>query len=458
MVVRDITVRTRAWVEGIAYRLQSSTEQAARWFGSFRIARTYGLAAGSASARSRLLHWSLLCLAAFSLQAAKHPAIAQPPAADGEELRGAYYRYGAARDEVLVPVVCGTHQHLFMLDTGANASVFDSSLRGELGELLTTKAAATAHGTAMFQFFRAPRLSVLGRPALDIGEVACADLSRCRAVTGNQTDGVVGMDLLRHRIVRIDFDAADVAFLESVPADSGTPVPITLSSSFPMVGVALAGAGELSFLIDTGSSGFKAGMIKTRLMRRLTDSGNARLIGRILSESANGSRSADAASLQSVTIGGLTHRGLVFDEGDHNLLGLGYLSRYVVTFDFPGERMYLKPGAAFNEPSRVDLSGAHLLRPSGAATVHSVDRYSAAADAGLRAHDVLEVIDGQRAESLTMLQIRKILCLPGEHLLRVKRGERTLEIKLHLKEVPDPWAAAEISDRSRVAAPVRRAR
>ena len=58
-----------------------------------------------------------------------------------------------------------------------------------------------------------------------------------------------------------------------------------------------------------------------------------------------------------------------------SVLGLGYLSRYRVTLDFPGDRIYLERGKHFGELNETDLSGASVIR-IGRDTIVRKDRPS----------------------------------------------------------------------------------
>jgi len=61
---------------------------------------------------------------------------------------------------------------------------------------------------------------------------------------------------------------------------------------------------------------------------------------------------------------------------------------------------------------------------------------SAAAKAGLQQQDVIIAVDGQSATTLTVSKLRKMFRVEGrEYLLRVKRGEEMLEIKIKLKRL-----------------------
>lgn len=360
------------------------------------------------------------------------PWAALASAADDAVL--ASFRFNAEADGVLVPVAFGEESRLFILDTGSTVSVFDRSLRATLGEPGRVLRAEATDGAMRVQLFRPPRISIGGLGNSDLSRVACIDLAEFRAIGGIEMYGIAGMDLLARRIIRINFDTGKVDFLRYVPEDSGTEVTLTLPRGVPQVSMTVAGAGEVAFTIATGGCGYRAGDIDRKFVDRLLKDGNAARVSTAALTFGLAAGTTDTCSLRLKEIGlsGFVHRGAVFSESAKNLLGLGYLSRYIVTFDFPGKKMYLKPGARFNEPSRDSLSGAQFRRPDGKTMVQSVDAGSASEAGGLKAGDVIEEIDARDAATLTMLQIRKKLCVAGKHTLRVTRGGKRLIITLNL--------------------------
>lgn len=122
------------------------------------------------------------------------------------------------------------------------------------------------------------------------------------------------------------------------------------------------------------------------------------------------------------TLGGYRHRGAVFHRLNFpSSLGLDYLSRYKVVFDFPNRTMYLKPGRNFDHVDICDRLGLSLRRIAGTIEVKSVVPAGAAAKVGIEAGDCLLMIDGVGAESLNIRDARRTLSTDGEHVLDLSR-------------------------------------
>jgi predicted metalloprotease with PDZ domain len=214
-------------------------------------------------------------------------------------------------------------------------------------------------------------------------------------------------------------------------------VPLVLSSDdLPIVYLDISGFGNNGFTVDTGNVGLSSGSIEDRLLSQLYETKEATSAGITLRMSflKNSSSNREIARLREISLGDFVHRGVMFARAADNTLGTGYLSRFMITFDFQGRKMYLKPSARFAEPSRHDLSGAHLLRIQGQTRVHSVDAGSAAERAGIKAGDSIITFDKSPVALMSMFDLRKKLCCPGKYALVLKRGKLAAGVALVLTD------------------------
>ena len=260
------------------------------------------------------------------------------------------------------------------------------------------------------------------------------DLSDLRRVTGYDIKGILGMDFLQHHVVRLDFDRGKLSFLTSPGPQAGSAVPIKfVQTRLPSITVKFGTKRREQALLDTGAD--SSGAIGRQLFDELRKSEELQVCGEALFSTASGVTRLQEAKVAGLKLGKFRHNSLFMAESDHTLLGLGYLSRYVVTFDFPGRVMYLQQGARFAVLDKHDLSGLHLLRVDGKAVVHLVDPRSPAALAGLSSGDIIQEIDGEKAQPLDMYTIRRMLSLPGkQRQLIVQRGSESRRSVLSLAE------------------------
>jgi len=154
-----------------------------------------------------------------------------------------------------------------------------------------------------------------------------------------------------------------------------------------------------------------------------------------LFESAGGVGSSRIARAAKLTVGEFDLPNSLIGEGTKNLLGMGVLSRFRVTFDFPNNKMYLAKGKRFAEPETWDLSGLHLLRKGGKTIVHSVDKGSAADIAGIKTGNRIAEFDGRAADSVDMFDLRKRLTVPGPLGIAVANELATTRVNIVLKRL-----------------------
>ena len=135
---------------------------------------------------------------------------------------------------------------------------------------------------------------------------------------------------------------------------------------------------------------------------------------------------------------GFTKVGEIADAGKAGNIGGGFLRRFRVIFDYSRKRMILEPNSRLTEADELDMSGAALTSEPPAFTVIKVVRLrpdSPAAQAGLKPQDVIIAVDGQPATTLNVSKLRKMFRVERECLLKVKRGEQIVEIKLKLRRL-----------------------
>jgi S1-C subfamily serine protease len=169
-------------------------------------------------------------------------------------------------------------------------------------------------------------------------------------------------------------------------------------------------------------------------MKSLVKSGDFQELGASnLSESAGGPRNCALLRGKRVALGGFTVDRPIFTESPTgSTMGLGFLSRFVVTFDFPGRRIHLRKGRGYERPDLRNRSGLSL-RPRGEAVViERVSKESPGSLAGIQAGDVLLTLGGLRADEASLFKLREALGQEGPLACSVRRGpeERRLTLSL----------------------------
>jgi hypothetical protein len=385
--------------------------------------------AGALSPRFAVFVAVLLPAVAFGAASAS----AFEPKANGRQV----FRVAKGGDPIMLPVEVGSRRYDFMLDTGSAVTSFDVSLKPLLGgrtgqlPLYTT----IDRDPLEVKLFKAPPLSLGGGQTLDgVREVVCTDFLARELFDVQRVYGVLGMDAVGRMIIQIDFDRGELSVLPSVPRNPGQELPIYLVLGVPSVRLAIGVPETPYFWLDTGDATPGSGTLDSRLFRSLLSSKQASVVGESTHRTAIRESRVRMARLSEFQIGDFNHRGLVFSEGSFNALSLEFLSRYVVTFDFPRRRVFMRPAKRHMDAERLDSSGLSLMKRGGDWIVTRTKENSAAEAAGLRKGDVLVEIDGVAAGMFARADVRRTMRTPSVHSVVVRRKNTDLRVLLNLKQ------------------------
>ena len=211
------------------------------------------------------------------------------------------------------------------MDTGSPGTLFDKSLISRLGARLPlgTWTVPIADEQQKSGVYWEPKL-YLGETRLKTGRLCAAiDFKHLSKEVGHPIMGILAMDCLKRYCLQLDFQAGKMRFLDSKQLDHaqlGKPIALKFSlySQLFTDHAGFAGGKSARVLIDTGFNGdgqVEKGVVKGH------DSGGAQL--------PTCYWEGETYTNLNVVIGG-------------NLIGLGFLARHLVTFDFPNRIMYLK--------------------------------------------------------------------------------------------------------------------
>jgi hypothetical protein len=187
------------------------------------------------------------------------------------------------------------------------------------------------------------------------------------------------------------------------------------------------------FLIDTGM--LSTGMLDTDTFSKLAQDGQV-TVATIEAADIKGVAENRVGRFPNVCVSDLVASDVILLEGNSSALGLGYLSRRLVTLDFPRKRIFF--GAEDDLSAcrdEIGMSGLGLIRIDGKTVADSVDKDSPAEQAGIEARDVLMDVEGKAAAEMEMWEIRRLLKSADGKLITmtIKRGEKTFEVSFRLK-------------------------
>jgi hypothetical protein len=337
----------------------------------------------------------------------------------------------------------GSAPHSFLLDTGANTSFMNESVARSLslGPKRTFEAkVGTGEASTRLAVARHVQLS-FGDVVLPAATVLVAELAGLESRIGHEIGGIVGADVFKRYVVTIDYSARTIAlgdprtFLYQGP---GEVLPIRIVGDRPFLKARVtpigANALETELVIDTGDTsalGFHTPFVIRHNLRASTPTLPH------LSKGLSGDSRNWRGRVRSLQIGPITidrplvtfsdaTRGSEADSNYDGLVGGEILRRFRVIFNYPGKSMMIEPNSSFFEPYDVDMSG--LILSGGGADFRSVmvdgiDAGSAAAEAGIKVGDVIEMIDSQDTATMSLEEVRRLLKQDGAELvLGVRRG------------------------------------
>ncbi len=264
------------------------------------------------------------------------------------------FSFARGCDWPLVPVSIGGRKYEFVVDTGCSDCVLDSSLESTLTK---TGITISANGEQDLPEYVLPPMFV-GKSRLPVlGRSLCIDLGPFRASSGHDIRGFLGMSFLKGRILMVDFDAGKLAFLRSCPIDASRSFGLAYDrTGIPILDFDVENRKPESFQLDTGLCGASAaGFLERNTVSRLTrDRALTESGKRVGLVSFHGEETSRVVRLKYLCLGTCKHAELPFLEGQRNVMGLGYLSRYFVVFDFQNDRLFLKKGRRFKAIDVLD--------------------------------------------------------------------------------------------------------
>ena len=270
-------------------------------------------------------------------------------------------------------------------------------------------------------------------------------------VEGVDEAGMIGYEFFARFITRFDYGRHTITFFDKRyfdPKDAGVAVPIRLYHQFPEVLGSYDGI-PARFGIDTGSRMtvmLTGPFVRAHHLREKTTGGVEATTG----------WGIGGPSRSIVTRGGVVKLGKVTiarpltafstdtggagaAEAFPNNIGGGLLKRFVVTFDYDHNLMYLKPvRGSVADLDSFDRSGMWINRSAAGFKVVDVAKGGPAEAAGLKAGDQIVAVDARPAAGVDLVGLREALRddAPGTVLtLAVKRDDGVKDVRITLRNM-----------------------
>src|SRR5665213_501858 len=233
----------------------------------------------------------------------------------------------------------------FFVDTGSTFTSFDKSLEPKLGKQVGGAKLTSWGVTKKSAGYAAPKLYFGNTQLMTGNRVYIGDFKQLSAQTCRPVMGILGMDCLRHYCIQLDFEAEKMRFLDPEHIDVsqlGKAFPLTFRQGCPFIHVSsLVGEEGTNLLVDAGyrSDGALESGLFQREVQRLQSKGKA-INGQHAGRMWFSQCAWNGENYTNLLIG---DGGTSFSKGQReNEIGLRFLARHLVTFDFPKQTMYLK--------------------------------------------------------------------------------------------------------------------
>lgn len=259
---------------------------------------------------------------------------------------------------------------LFGLDTGTAITSIDKSLEPKLGQRLDRINLINFGVYQEAGLYAAPKLYLGSTPLMRTGtKIITFDRKQLSSGFGLPVMGVLGMDVLQHYCIQLDFKAGVIRFLDDEHANRkgwGRAFPLTdIGDGCFIINTNFTGVKGPGSLIDTGCNydGWLTSQSFDQWANQATPlkDGEARYPNAIL----------DGATYHHVIHLHRLKAELVFSGDSHmnvNGIGLHFLARHLVTLDFPKRTMYLMRTSVeplLPEGSKAALTSLKNLKKKG---------------------------------------------------------------------------------------------
>jgi len=372
------------------------------------------------------------------------------------------YRFTAGQSSIRVPIelandliVLKVHVNSsrplhFVFDTGASISVIDPQTAKALGLRAKGKLNLDATGGSVQSELIEPVSLSLAGVTVFKQTLATIDLDAFAPLFGYKIDGIIGHDFINNFVVEIDYAAGLMRLYETGSykySGAGESIPIELVEKTPFVHGRIVLNGrepiEGKFEVDTGGTGIlnlnTPFVNNHKMLETLTTHAQSKLGG------AGGSAAAVKAHVPTVEFGSLVVKNplVVFAQGTEGSegsakydgeLGAGFFSQFKMILDYSRSQMILERSQIVS--TTRDLSGLDIVaEPPRFRTyvVNSVAADSPAAVVGVQEEDTIVAVDGQPTARLTLKELRRLFTQAGERALIVRRGSKTIRLRMRLK-------------------------
>ncbi len=349
---------------------------------------------------------------------------------------------------VVIPVqINGSRPLNCILDTGMPEGlfIFDPALGEDLklDYVTTVPVQGVGDATEMAQVAMG---ATLGVGDISIGQQNIIVLTKAGELAKIGVDGVIGAAVFNRYVVEIDFQSTTLNLYEQQGFDSrdaGQELALTITATKPFVECMVSVDGQTQIpatvVVDTGSTA--ALVLHTATLEGLELPSTT--IETVMASGVGGDVQGSLGRVAGLMLGESRLNDIVSEFQERSLfgvggsIGMGILSRFVVTFDYQNKRMLLRPNESFAEPFEFNMAGINLRPRAGKRlSVHSVLDESPAARKEIRGGDIIVALNGRDLAEYSDTDAVDLLQDVGKTVaLTIEREGKRFEVSLTLERL-----------------------
>lgn len=341
----------------------------------------------------------------------------------------------------------------FILDTGDGLAVLDLDVAKKLNLKTDHQSSKTsAQGTISGALIEHNKVEINDVKLEEI-ELYTTDLSHLERTIGRNIDGIIGYDLLKNYVVKVDYSDMKIKLYAQQGYKNEGYVEgfkFKLVNYIPTIEASVTlNNGETytdAFFLNTGAGTTldfntpfaskhdviaKTGEHYSYPVAGLGDEETMHYEGRIQSLSIG------SFDIEQLPIGiSQAQHGIQHNKKTAGIIGNGVLKHFNITYDYSSEMVYLEPNANFDKPYPVNASGMNLQYGKGmtAVMIHRVFEGSPAEMAGIQVDAELLSINGKSVTEMKLPEMREMLMDSGKSVkLKIKQEGKESEVTLDLK-------------------------
>ena len=347
--------------------------------------------------------------------------------------------------------VDGKGPYTFIFDTGG-LNLVTPTLGKELGLSIEGKIEGHGAGEATME------AGITHVKSLQLGGATMSDqsfmalpLDAMSNVEGTPMIGMIGFETFRRFVTRIDYGTHTLTLIDPKgfdAKDAGTPIKIVFNGNTPEVDGSYAGIPG-RFQIDTGARSALTLTGPFADKHKLRDT-TAKMVHAVDGWGVGGPTRSDIIRGGKLTFGAITvdapvtamstdKKGAFADNVLAGNIGAGVLKKFILTFDYERNTMYVKPAKGpIADYGTFDRAGMWINDAPEGFKVVAVTAQAPADAAGVKEGDTISAIDGKPAKAIKLYDLRQRLRdeAPGTVVsLTIQRGGKARQIKLTLKDL-----------------------